>query len=105
MQHILEAEYILKVQVISYANPTGVREDHFCCNSPCNQSCNNYFTFCLRPLHSINDSEMCPLGIYQTGNISSDEIDFPMNENIAVGVPNPLIFRGDRWLVGLSLEP
>ncbi len=108
MQHILQADYILKVHVLSYASTTHSKVDGLCCDRPnesgmCYQHCDNNFTFCLRPNGLDSSDTSCPMGTYKTGNISSDMMEFEDGVDLDEGVPNPLIFTGENWPVSLLI--
>ena len=103
------ADFILTAQVLSYASTTHVKYDGFCCVSPrgssssCTQDCSNRFKFCLRPLGLGRDNDTCPMGEYVTGPISDDDMEFDLDRDLDVGVPNPLVFTGKRWPVSATI--
>ena len=113
----MEADYRLEILLSSYNNPThqcaecGPGGSLGCCegdrNGACSENarCNNMFIFCLRPLETSNlDFTFCPLGENSTRRISrGDNIEFGLGEQIVSGLPNPLVFTGDRWPVSRSL--
>ena len=105
-QHFSEASYELSVEVVSYASSSHARDDGLCCdNSQCVDDCNNSFNFCLlRPgadLNSTSDVDPCLNSSeqYVTGVVGGDMREFVIGENLDDGVPNPLLFTGERWPV------
>jgi hypothetical protein len=58
----------------------------------------------LRGFGANRDSneQNCPLGSYSTGEIGDDGFSFGSSQ-IASGVSNPMIFRGDIWRGGFQM--
>lgn len=112
---MIEANYTLEIEVISFLNPN---HEHiiyqcgwwghcswndYCCESystsGCILQCDNYFKFCLRDIDEvdIDDINYCPRGSYTTDDIrNSDDITFGSSIG---GVLNPLTFSGTVWPV------
>lgn len=46
----------------------------------------------------------CPSNgtVYETMNTSPDFVEFSTGQDIDDGVPNPLVFTGERWPVRMS---
>ena len=73
---LVRADYVVEVHVLSYSNPTNraVDQGGDCCDplpgskSNCSEiaRCDNYFTFCLRPLNTSLTQRGC-----DTSNITS----------------------------------
>ena len=64
-------------------------------------SCDNIFTFCLRPLGTTRDNNNntnCPLGRFVTGTFyDNDNINF--TRDLMNSVSNPLVYSGNLWPV------
>lgn len=117
----MEADYRLEIRLFRYNNPThqcaecGPGGSPGCCDGDrdgdrdgsCSEDarCNNMFIFCLRPLETSNlNFTFCPLGENSTRLISSgDNLEFGLGQQTVSGLPNPLVFTGDRWPVSRSL--
>lgn len=104
LQRLVKAGYILEAQVLSYASSPHRKYDGFCCgaeeSSMCIDHCRNRFMFCLRPAGFDDESDICPTGkSLVTGLISNDSMEFVHGRDLDAGVPNPLVFTGERWPV------
>ena len=109
-----EASYSLRVRAHRYWNSGHKLADGTCCDKTGSSSCDpfwctfcecdNRFTFCLRRFGANRDRNVqnCPLGSYSTGEIGDDGFSFGSSQ-IASGVSNPMIFRGDIWRVSHSI--
>lgn len=94
----------MSVELFSYVSTKHILKNGFCCDisnsqSECQDDCDNRFIFCLRRTGSGGLS--CPSNstTYQTSNTSPDFVIFSSGVDIDDGVPNPLIFTGERWPV------
>ncbi len=114
-----QGRYLLEVRIRRYNNPTRIRGvDEQCCDpnveesshSGCQNSCDNSFEFCFRPLDSPTTrsldliDENCPLGIFATGFVTArdpDELEYTKRFVGVIGsAPNPLPIQGDAtWPV------
>ena len=87
---------MLEVELLSYENPTSRRSNGECCDgnrsaSICNDTCENYFSFCLRvPFVSCGD------WYATTGVVANDSITF--GNTVGQGnLSNPFTFHGTEW--------
>lgn len=106
IQYSARADYILKIQLLSYASLPHRKYDGFCCGaqdaSGCIEHCNNMFTFCLRPTGFHEESDTCQTDQkLVTGPISNDSMVFESGVDLYPGIPNPMIYTGERWLVSI----
>ena len=100
----MQGGYILDVNALSWTG-TGYDSNDDCCDGLtwnwwqqlCDKSCDNKFTFCMRPYGYDTDSEQCPMGFYESGDVGSNSITFdvPLDDD----VPNPMNFTGALWEV------
>lgn len=109
MQYCARADYILRIQLLSYASIPHTKYNGFCCGAQdqasgiCIEDCSNRFRFCLRPTGFSGESDACPESqVLVTGPISDDRMEFESGVELDDGVPNPIVFTGKRWLVSLA---
>ena len=107
--------YVLEIQAHRYENSDHMLANGRCCENegassnclfflvcPFFCECDLRFFFCLREAGTVHDNNTgnCPLGFYQTSEVSTDDDTFDFSfPNIDDGVPNPMIFTGDVWQV------
>lgn len=119
----LRADYILRVQIHAYSNPTnrcaGCGAVQGCCDNPevfeCtnNRKCDNEFFFCVRPLGTARQTldillASVPINMTEqrgtylqclqpppalTSSINTDGLPIDYSSAIFLGLPNPLEFR------------
>ena len=108
--------YVLEIQAHRYENNDHKLANGYCCdNEFATSSCTSFlvcgffcecdirFFFCLRDSGTSHDdnTDNCPRGSYNTGQVSSDDDTFDFGSPIYDGVPNPMTFTGSVWPVSL----
>lgn len=100
LQHTLVgSSYILRVEVHSYASSTHVRDTGLCCRISLCTDCNNNFKFCLTNVEDVIGTCQDSTEQYTTQTIATDMEEFDIGTDLDIGVPNPLVFTGERWPV------
>ena len=72
-QVVVEADYVLSIQLISYSNPDNRLASGTCCNGSeergaCPAPCNTVIRFCVRNAGQPFSDPSCPLFMYETNN-------------------------------------
>ena len=93
IQQLTIGDYILRVRIHNYSNPSSVLANSSCCDYPCGEpSCDNIiFHYCLRSLGTRDGRLHC-------SDVNYDDAPLNFSQPISLGLLNPLSIQGP-WTV------
>lgn len=88
---------------MQYHNPDNEDFDGGCCDWPCSNNCDMYFSFCIRAKDSDpGNPDGCSAIVYSQGDFSTGNYYFPETGELYPGaqLSNPITFNRDAtWSV------